>query len=79
MIFVLSLGLLASVNVIPVSSCLKVSFDKINGKKNPKDYTVKDVDVNWIYERTKMLYDIAIDIIFNNILGYSDYKFEKHF
>lgn len=61
------------------NSCLRVSFDKINGKKNPKDYTVKDVDVNWIYERTKMLYDMVIDIIFNNILGYSDYRFEKYF
>lgn len=61
------------------NSCLKVSFDKINRKKNPKDYTVNNVDVNWIYERTKMLYVIAVDIIFSNMLEYEEYKFDKHF
>lgn len=61
------------------NSCLKISFDKINRKKNPRDYTVKNVDIHWIYERTKILYSIVIDIIFNNMLGYSDYKFSKHF
>lgn len=61
------------------NSCLRISFDKIDRKKNPKDYTVNNADVHWIYERTRMLYKIAIDIIFNNILGYQEYKFDKHF
>ncbi len=61
------------------NSCLKVSFDKINRRKNPKDYTVNNVDIDWIYERTKMLYLIAVDIIFSNMLGYEEYKFHKHF
>lgn len=61
------------------NASLKISFDKINRKKNPKDYTVNNVDVNWIYERTKILYIIAVDIIFSNMLGYDEYKFDKHF
>ena len=61
------------------NSCLKVSFDKINRKKNPKDYTVNNADVSWIYERTKMLYLIAVDIIFCNMLEYEEYKFDKYF
>lgn len=61
------------------NSCLRISFDKINRKKNPKDYTVNNVDIHWIYDRTKILYRIAIDIIFHNMLGYSDYKFNRHF
>lgn len=61
------------------NACLRISFDKINKKKNPKDYTVNSADVHWIYERTKMLYKIAIDIVFNNILGYQEYKFDKNF
>lgn len=48
--------------------CLRVSFDKINKKRNPKDYTVDNADVHWIYERTKLLYEIAVDIIFKNLL-----------
>lgn len=61
------------------NSCLRVSFEKINGKKNPRDYTVTNVDVYWIYERTKILYRIVIDIIFHNMLGYSDYNNKRHF
>lgn len=61
------------------NSCLRVSFDKINRKKNPRDYTVNNVDAHWIYERTKILYIIVVDIIFHRMLGYSDYKFSKHF
>lgn len=61
------------------NSCLRITFDKINRKKNPRDYTVNNVDVHWIYERTKILYRIVIDIIFHNMLGYSDYKFSRRF
>lgn len=60
------------------NSSLKISFDKINREKNPKDYTVNKADVNWIYNRTKILYIIAIDIIFRIMLGYESYKFDKH-
>lgn len=61
------------------NSSLKISFEKIDGKKNPKDYTVSNLDISWIYERTKILYRITLDIIFRKMLGYDNYKFEKHF
>lgn len=61
------------------NSCLKVSFDRINRKKNPRDYTVNNIDIHWIYERANMLYKIVVDIIFHSMLGYSDYKFSRHF
>ena len=31
------------------------------------------------YDHTKILYLVSIDIIFQNMLGYSDYCFSKHF
>ena len=61
------------------NSSLKISFEKIDGKKNPKDYTVSNLNISWIYERTKILYRITIDIIFREMLGYDDYNFEKRF
>lgn len=61
------------------NSSIRVSFEKANEKKNPKDYTVTNVDVHWIYERTKILYKIVIDIIWRNMLGYDEYVFNKHF
>lgn len=61
------------------NSSLKVTFPRENGKKNPKDYTAKDIDVHWLYDRTKILYEIVLDIIFKKILGYEEYKFDKHF
>lgn len=61
------------------NSSLKISFEKIDGKKNPKDYTVSNLDISWIYERTKILYRITLDIIFRQMLGYDNYKFERHF
>lgn len=48
-------------------------------KKNPKDYIEKNVDCEWIYKRTKMLYNMVLDIIFINMLGYTEYNFNKHF
>lgn len=57
------------------NSSLKVKYEKINGKKNPKDHTINNIDIDWIYERTKMLYDIAIDIIFTKMLGFDEYNF----
>lgn len=61
------------------NSSLKISFDRLNRKKNPKDYTVTNIDFNWIYERAKILYEIALDIIFSKMLGYKEYEFMEYF
>ena len=58
---------------------LKISFERVGRKKNPKDYTANDVDAEWIYSRTKMLYQIVVDIIFRKMLGYNNYHFTRHF
>ena len=58
---------------------LKISFERIDGRKNPKDYTAKNVDVDWIYERTFLLYQVVIDIIYKDMLGYDNYRFLRHF
>lgn len=44
-----------------------------------KNYTVSDINIDWIYDRTKILYDIVIDIVFSRMLLYKDYKYEKNF
>ena len=61
------------------NSVLKISFERVNRKKNPKDYVINNIDVDWIYERTKILYDIAIDIIFTKILEIEDYRYDRTF
>lgn len=58
---------------------LYIKFPKIDKKPNPKNYTEEKVDVQWIYEKTKILYEIVIDIIFKNMLNYEEYNFNKHF
>jgi len=58
---------------------IKVSFEKIGRKKNPKDYTATNVDLHWIYDRTKMLYQIVVDIIFKEMLGFEKHEFIRHF
>lgn len=58
---------------------LYIAFPKVNGKANPKNYIAKNVDVDWIYEKTKILYEIVVDIIFRKMLNYDNYKFNKHF
>ena len=57
------------------NSCLKVSFDKVNRRRNPKDYTVNNIDFDWVYKRTEILYNITIDIIFTRMLGYDEYTY----
>jgi len=52
---------------------------KYPGNKNPKTHYAHNVDVNWIYERTKILYEICVDIIFKEMLGYNTYKYKKNF
>lgn len=58
---------------------IKVSFEKIGRKKNPKDYTATNVDLHWIYDRTKMLYQIVVDIIFKEMLGFEKHEFIRLF
>lgn len=58
---------------------LYISFKKIGKKANPKNYRAENVDFDWIYERTKILYKIVIDIIFKEMLQYDNYEFNKHF
>ncbi|MFQ7075380.1 MAG: hypothetical protein ACLRQZ_03245 [Clostridia bacterium] len=58
---------------------LYIAFPKVNGKANPKNYIAKNVDVDWIYEKTKILYEIVVDIIFRKMLNYDNYKFNKKF
>lgn len=58
---------------------LEITYKKIKGKKNPKNHIENNADFDWIYDRTKILYDVVIDIIFSNMLGYENYKFDSHF
>ena len=58
---------------------LYIAFPRIEKKANPKNYIAENVDFDWIYKRTKILYEIVIDIIFKNMLQYDNYKFNKHF
>jgi len=54
------------------NGCLKIY---LKGEKKPK-YTI-NVDYNYIYEKTKMLYLMVIDIIFKDMLGIDNYKYKK--
>lgn len=58
---------------------IKIKFKKVGKQVNPKNYTANNVDFKWIYKRTKILYDIVIDIIFRNMLEIEDYNFKRHF
>lgn len=58
---------------------LYIAFPRIEKKANPKNYRAENVDFDWIYKRTKILYEIVIDIIFKNMLQYDNYEFNKHF
>lgn len=58
---------------------LYVTYPKIGKKANPKNHRIYNADTDWIYEKTKVLYEIAIDIIFRDMLGYDKYEFKKHF
>ena len=58
---------------------LYIAFPKIEKKANPKNYRAENVDFDWIYKRTKILYEIVIDIIFKKMLQYDNYEFNKHF
>ncbi len=62
------------------NNSLRITFKDLDEKTSKlKNYTLNNVDFEWIYERTKILYSIVIDIIFKNMLGYEKYKFERMF
>lgn len=49
---------------------------KIDGKKFGIDsYIINNADINWIYHKTCILYKIAIDIIYKDILCYDKYTY----
>ena len=54
------------------NNCLRIRHGK---KKDPKDYTVTDADVTWIYNKTRLLHDVVIGIIFVEMLGYEEYRY----
>lgn len=56
------------------NSSLRISF----GKGDPKNYTA-NADFYWIYERAKILYEVTVNIIFIDMLGYNTHQFKKHF
>ena len=58
------------------NSCLKIKFGK--DEKGAQNYTAK-VDVNWIYERTRLLYSMVIDIIFKAMLGVEEYNYRGNY
>lgn len=58
------------------NSCLKVKYPRVNNKKNPKDYTANNIDIQWIFDRTVVLQEIVIDIIFKEMLGFDHYEYK---
>ena len=62
------------------NNSLRITFKDLDEKTSKlKSYTLNNVDVKWIYERTKILYTIVIDIIFKNMLEYKKYGFKRIF
>lgn len=53
------------------NSSLRVKYEE----DSSKNYTVNNIDTEWIYKRTEILYRCTIDIIFRNMLGYTDYTY----
>lgn len=59
------------------NNSLKITFEDLDEKTSKlKNYTLNNIDVKWIYEHTKILYTIVIDIIFKSMLGYEKYIFQ---
>ena len=62
------------------NNSLRITFKDLDEKTSKlKSYTLNNVDDKWIYERTKILYTIVIDIIFKNMLEYKKYGFKRMF
>ena len=58
--------------------CLKISFKK-SDMPQLDSYTINDIDGVWIYKKTKILYDIVLDIIFVKLLNYETYDYSRTF
>lgn len=55
-------------------SILRIRFD--SEKKTPLDYNVT-ADFAWIREMTNIMYRMVIDIIFTQLLGYTEYRYKS--
>ena len=57
------------------------AIDGVKAFGNNTEFANRDnnVDIKWIFERTDILYDIAIDIVFKNMLGFEKYTFNRRF
>lgn len=55
--------------------CLTIKY---HPSETTKTYSVK-ADINWIYNQTLILHEIAVDIIFKEILNYPEYKYKQSF
>lgn len=51
------------------NNCLKIIKEK----------TITNIDIQWIFLRTRLLYLVAIDIIFKEMLGFEKYNYKKLF
>lgn len=49
---------------------------EIKNSKGVIKRVVNNIDGHWLYERTQLLYKVAIDIIFKSMLGYSTYAYK---
>lgn len=54
---------------------LKNNSLRVN-RENEKGYTVNNIGAEWIYEKTKILRAIVIDIIFSNMLEFDSYNYK---
>ena len=55
--------------------CLTIKY---HPSETTKTYSVK-ADINWIYNQALILHEIAVDIIFKEILNYPEYKYKQSF
>lgn len=55
---------------------LKNNTLKITDKTGNVTYVVSNIDYNWLYERTKILNELAISILFKSMLGYKNYIYK---
>ena len=60
------------------NNSLHIKFQRIGKKANPKNYTKKDIDADYIYDLASILYDISMNIIFKELLVYQNYNY-NHF
>ena len=51
------------------NNCLKIKKEK----------TITNIDFHWVFLRTRLLYLVAIDIVFKEMLGFEKYNYKKLF